>query len=125
MSWFADFKEFSVFTVLCLAVALVGGVLALVKRDKMKPIMIVTGVLEVAAIGVPSGSSGEAVKIFVVKKDAALTEEALITFCRRHLTGYKVPKLVEFRDELPKSNVGKILRRELRDEARAKVDNKG
>ncbi|MFM3139333.1 hypothetical protein AB8T65_20755, partial [Klebsiella pneumoniae] len=84
-----------------------------------------SGVLEVAAIGVPSGSSGEAVKIFVVKKDAALTEEALITFCRRHLTGYKVPKLVEFRDELPKSNVGKILRRELRDEARAKVDNKG
>ena len=56
--------------------------------------------------------------------DAALTEEALITFCRRQLTGYKVPKLVEFRDELPKSNVGKILRRELRDEARAKVDNK-
>lgn len=84
-----------------------------------------SGVLEVAAIGVPSGSSGEAVKIFVVKKDTALTEEALITFCRRHLTGYKVPKLVEFRDELPKSNVGKILRRELRDEARAKVDNKG
>ncbi|MCS5968978.1 AMP-binding protein [Klebsiella variicola subsp. variicola] len=77
-----------------------------------------SGVLEVAAIGVPSGSSGEAVKIFVVKKEAALTEDALITFCRRHLTGYKVPKLVEFRDELPKSNVGKILRRELRDEAR-------
>lgn len=61
-----------------------------------------------AAIGVPSGSSGEAVKIFVVKKDAALTEEALITFCRRHLTGYKVPKLVEFRDELPKSTSGKF-----------------
>ena len=82
------------------------------------------GVQEVAAVGVPSGSSGEAVKIFVVKKDASLTDEALITFCRRHLTGYKVPKLVEFRDELPKSNVGKILRRELRDEARGKVDNK-
>lgn len=63
---------------------------------------------EVAAVGVPSGSSGEAVKIFVVKKDASLTDEALVTFCRRHLTGYKVPKLVEFRDELPKSNVGKI-----------------
>ncbi len=60
--------------------------------------------------------SGEAVKIFVVKKDASLTEEELVTFCRRQLTGYKVPKLVEFRDELPKSNVGKILRRELRDE---------
>ena len=83
-----------------------------------------SGVLEVAAVGVPSGSSGEAVKIFVVKKDPSLTEEALVTFCRRQLTGYKVPKLVEFRDELPKSNVGKILRRELRDEARGKVDNK-
>jgi long-chain acyl-CoA synthetase len=53
-------------------------------------------VQEVAAVGVPSGSSGEAVKIFVVKKDPALTEEALIAFCRRQLTGYKVPKLVEF-----------------------------
>ena len=83
-----------------------------------------SGVLEVAAVGVPAGSSGETVKIFVVKKESSLTEEELITFCRRQLTGYKVPKLVEFRDELPKSNVGKILRRELRDEARAKVDNK-
>jgi len=58
-----------------------------------------------------------------VKKDPALSEEALITFCRRHLTGYKVPKLVEFRAELPKSNVGKILRRELRDEARKPGNN--
>ncbi|WMS87771.1 long-chain-fatty-acid--CoA ligase FadD [Pleionea litopenaei] len=74
------------------------------------------GVLEVAAVGVPSESSGEIVKIFVVKKDAAVTEDDLIKFCRENLTGYKVPKLVEFRDELPKSNVGKILRRELRDE---------
>lgn len=74
------------------------------------------GVLEVAAVGVPGGAGGETVKIFVVKKDTSLSEESLITFCRRHLTGYKVPKLVEFRDELPKSNVGKILRRELRDE---------
>nr|MCX3323063.1 AMP-binding protein [Bacillus paranthracis] len=82
------------------------------------------GVQEVAAVGVPSAFSGEAVKIFVVKKDPSLTEESLVTFCRRQLTGYKVPKLVEFRDELPKSNVGKILRRELRDEARGKVDNK-
>ena len=72
----------------------------------------------------PSGSSGEAVKIFVVKKDPMLTEEMLIYLCRRQLTGCKVPKLVEFRDELAESNVGKILRRELRDEARAKVDNK-
>ncbi len=74
------------------------------------------GVLEVAAVGVPGGASGETVKIFVVKKDASLSEESLVTFCRRHLTGYKVPKLIEFREELPKSNVGKILRRELRDE---------
>lgn len=82
-----------------------------------------SGVLEVAAVGVPNGASGEAVKIFVVKKDASLTEEALIVFCRRHLTGYKVPKLVEFREELPKSNVGKILRRELRDESVSKGNN--
>ena len=81
------------------------------------------GVLEVAAVGVPSGSSGEAVKIFVVKKENSLSEESLIAFCRRQLTGYKVPKQVEFRAELPKSNVGKILRRELRDEARSNVDN--
>jgi len=82
-----------------------------------------SGVQEVAAVGIPSEASGELVKIFVVKKEASLTEEALITFCRRHLTGYKVPKQVEFRAELPKSNVGKILRRELRDEARRAGDN--
>lgn len=76
-------------------------------------------VLECAAIGVPSEASGETVKICVVKKDASLTKEELLTHCRRHLTGYKVPKIVEFRDELPKSNVGKILRRELRDEQKA------
>ncbi len=70
--------------------------------------------LEVAAIGVPDERSGEAVKIFVVRKDPELTAEALIAFCRENLTGYKVPHHVEFRDELPKSNVGKILRRELR-----------
>ncbi|NVJ49132.1 MAG: long-chain-fatty-acid--CoA ligase FadD [Gammaproteobacteria bacterium] len=74
------------------------------------------GVLEVAAVGVPSESSGEIVKIFVVKKDASLTEAELIAFCKENLTGYKVPKQVEFREDLPKSNVGKILRRELRDE---------
>ncbi|MBH3266841.1 long-chain-fatty-acid--CoA ligase FadD [Serratia ureilytica] len=76
-------------------------------------------VLECAAIGVPSEASGETVKICVVKNDASLTKEELLTHCRRHLTGYKVPKIVEFRDELPKSNVGKILRRELRDEQKA------
>ena len=79
------------------------------------------GVLEVAAVGIPHEKSGEAVKIFVVKKDAALTAEVLIAHCREHLTGYKVPSQVEFRSELPKTNVGKILRRELRDEALKKA----
>ncbi|HDQ4039794.1 TPA: long-chain-fatty-acid--CoA ligase FadD [Yersinia enterocolitica] len=73
-------------------------------------------VLESAAVGVPNEVSGETVKLFVVKKDASLTQEELLTHCRRYLTGYKIPKIVEFRDELPKSNVGKILRRELRDD---------
>ncbi|MDU6411895.1 MAG: long-chain-fatty-acid--CoA ligase FadD [Yersiniaceae bacterium] len=73
-------------------------------------------VLEAAAIGVPSESSGEAVKVCVVRKDPSLTQEELQAHCRRHLTGYKVPRIIEFRDELPKSNVGKILRRALRDE---------
>lgn len=82
------------------------------------------GVQEVAVVGVFFGFSGEAVKIFVVKKDLSFIEELLVIFCRRQFTGYKVSKLVEFRDELSKFNVGKILRRELRDEARGKVDNK-
>ncbi len=77
------------------------------------------GVLEVAAVGVPDEHSGEVVKLFVVRKDPNLTEEALRLFCREILTGYKRPKLIEFRDNLPKSNVGKILRRELRDEHKA------
>ena len=72
-------------------------------------------VLEVAAIGVPHDVSGEVVKLFIVRKDDSLTAEAVITHCRSHLTGYKVPKHVEFKEELPKTNVGKILRRELRD----------
>jgi long-chain acyl-CoA synthetase len=74
------------------------------------------GVLEVAAIGVPDEHSGEVVKLFVVKKDPALSEAALKQYCHDELTGYKRPKYIEFRTELPKSNVGKILRRELRDE---------
>jgi long-chain acyl-CoA synthetase len=78
--------------------------------------MMHPGVRECAAIGVPSEHSGEVVKLFVVRKDPALTAEELIAHCHKYLTGYKVPKFVEFRDELPKSNVGKILRRELRDE---------
>jgi long-chain acyl-CoA synthetase len=76
-------------------------------------------VIEVAAVGVPNELSGELVKVFVVKNDKSLTEQDIITHCRQHLTGYKVPKLVEFREELPKSNVGKILRRELRDEVKS------
>ncbi len=75
-------------------------------------------VREAAAIGVPRDLSGEAVKVCIVKKDTTLTKEELLDHCRRQLTGYKVPQIIEFRDELPKSNVGKILRRELRDEAR-------
>lgn len=71
-------------------------------------------VLEVACIGVKSDKTGEAIKVFVVRKDPSLTKEELIDFCRKELTAYKVPKDIEFRDELPKSNVGKILRRELR-----------
>ncbi len=74
------------------------------------------GVLECAAIGVPDAKSGEAVKVFVVKKDPALTEDAIRRHCEEHLTGYKRPRYIEFRTELPKTNVGKILRRALRDE---------
>lgn len=75
-------------------------------------------VIEVAAVGVPNDASGELVKVFVVAKDKSLTADDIIKHCRIHLTGYKVPKLVEFRNELPKTNVGKILRRELRDEVK-------
>ncbi|MEO7071488.1 MAG: AMP-binding protein [Rhodanobacter sp.] len=76
-------------------------------------------VMEVAAVGVPDAHSGEVVKLFVVRKNPGLTEDALKAFCHDKLTGYKRPKFIEFRDSLPKSNVGKILRRTLRDEARA------
>ena len=76
------------------------------------------GVLECAAVGVPDKKSGEAVRLYVVKKDDALTADDVIKHCREHLTGYKCPREVEFRKDLPKSNVGKILRRELRDEAK-------
>ena len=81
-------------------------------------IAMMPGVLEVAAIGVPDEKSGEAVKVFVVKKDPALSVEQIKAFCRENMTGYKQPRLVEFRDELPKSNVGKILRKELREPPR-------
>ena len=74
------------------------------------------GVLEAAAVGVPDEKSGEAVKLFVVRSDPSVTKNDVMNFCRDNLTGYKVPKQIEFRDELPKTNVGKILRRALRDE---------
>src|SRR3954453_12130849 len=79
------------------------------------------GVLECAVIGVPDSGSGEAVKAFVVKKDPNLSAEDVVKFCREQLTGYKVPKQIEFRTELPKTNVGKILRRQLRDEKKAEA----
>ena len=75
------------------------------------------GVLEVAAVGIPDEHSGEVVKVVIVKKDPALTADAVKAYAREYLTGYKRPHVVEFRTELPKTNVGKILRRELRDEA--------
>ncbi|MCE3284649.1 MAG: long-chain-fatty-acid--CoA ligase [Steroidobacteraceae bacterium] len=77
------------------------------------------GVLEVAAVAQPDERAGEVVALFVVRKDPALSEEQLIEHCRASLTGYKVPKRVYFRDELPKTNVGKILRRELKDQLKA------
>jgi long-chain acyl-CoA synthetase len=77
------------------------------------------GVLECAAVGVSDAKSGEAVKLFVVRKDSTLTEEALKAYCHEQLTGYKCPRHIEFRNDLPKTNVGKILRRELRDEKKA------
>jgi len=77
------------------------------------------GVLEVAAIGVLDAHSGEVPKVFVVKKDPGLTEADILEHCKKELTGYKRPKYVEFRTDLPKTNVGKILRRALRDEKKA------
>ncbi len=77
------------------------------------------GVLECACVGVPDSASGEAVKLFVVRRDAALTEQQVMDYCKEQFTAYKKPKYIEFRDELPKTNVGKILRRVLRDEQHA------
>jgi long-chain acyl-CoA synthetase len=76
----------------------------------------IDGILEAAAIGVPDERSGEVVKLFVVRKEASVTEQNILDHCRENLTNYKRPKTIEFRDELPKTNVGKILRRVLRDE---------
>ncbi len=77
-------------------------------------------VLEVAAVGEPHEVTGEVVKLYVVRRDPSLTSHEIITHCRQYLTGYKIPKVIEFRDELPKSNVGKIIRRALREETEAK-----
>ena len=77
-------------------------------------ISLCPGVVECAAIGVPDEKQGEAIKVFIIKSDPALTEDEVANYCHQNLTGYKRPKYIEFRDELPKSNVGKILRRELR-----------
>jgi long-chain acyl-CoA synthetase len=77
--------------------------------------MLHPGVLEAAVVGRPSDNTGEEVHVHVVRKSPALTEDMLVHHCREHLTGYKVPRKVVFDTQLPKSNVGKILRRELRD----------
>jgi acyl-CoA synthetase (AMP-forming)/AMP-acid ligase II len=77
-------------------------------------ISLCPGVVECAAIGIPDEKQGEAIKVFVVKSSPTLTEEEVAMYCRQNFTGYKVPKFIEFRDDLPKTNVGKILRRELR-----------
>nr|WP_250638347.1 AMP-binding protein [Yoonia vestfoldensis] len=78
-------------------------------------------VVEVAVIGVADGAAGEAVKAYVVARDESLSKDDLRSYCKDHLTGYKVPKFVEFRDELPKSNVGKILRKDLRAQEQAQA----
>ncbi len=77
-------------------------------------VSLCSGVVECAAVGIPDSIQGESIKIYVVKNTPLLTEEDIFRYCRENLTGYKIPKYIEFRDELPKSNVGKILRRELR-----------
>jgi len=77
------------------------------------------GVMEVACVGVPDEKSGEAVKLYIVKKDPDLSIDKVKAYCREHLTAYKCPKHIEFRDELPKTNVGKILRRALREDEKS------
>lgn len=79
------------------------------------------GISEAAAIGIPDEVQGERIKVFVVRRDPSLTVDDVLAHCRKNLTGYKMPKFVEFRDALPQTNVGKILRRALRDEELAKI----
>ncbi|MFN4116231.1 MAG: AMP-binding enzyme, partial [Inhella sp.] len=83
------------------------------------------GVMEAAVIGVPDMKSGEAVRAYVVRRDPSLTAESLMAHCKGLLTGYKMPSRIEFRDELPKTPVGKILRKDLRSEVLASMKNKG
>ncbi|MCY1506843.1 Long-chain-fatty-acid--CoA ligase [compost metagenome] len=78
-------------------------------------VAMLPGVLECAAVGVPDDKTGEAVKLVIVKKDESLTEAQVREYCRANLTGYKQPRVIEFRTDMPKTPVGKILRRELRD----------
>jgi hypothetical protein len=85
-------------------------------------ISLCPGVVECAAVGVPDEKQGEAIKVFVVRRDPTLTEEAVLQYCHAQLTGYKRPKHIEFRDSLPKTNVGKILRRELRTSASGRLN---
>jgi long-chain acyl-CoA synthetase len=79
--------------------------------------MLHPGVRDAGAVGMPDERSGEAVALFVVRKDPALTAEALLAHCAKHLTGYKLPKRIEFREQLPKTPIGKILHRQLKEEA--------
>nr|WP_307634074.1 hypothetical protein [Thiovibrio frasassiensis] len=79
-------------------------------------VMMLPGVKEVCVVGIPDEKSGEAVKVYLVKKDTSLTAEAVIAHCRVYLSAYKIPKHVEFRKTLPKSAIGKILRRKLKEE---------
>ena len=106
-----------------------GGYIKII--DRLKDMIIVSGfnvfpneienivstnnkVLECAVVGVPSSTSGESIKLFVVRKDRSLTKEELLNYCRKFLTGYKLPKHIEFVEQLPKSAVGKVMRRYLR-----------
>jgi long-chain acyl-CoA synthetase len=84
-------------------------------NDVEEVVSLCPGVMECAAVGVPDEKTGEAVKLVIVKKDPSLTEDQIREYCRANMTGYKQPKVIEFKTELPKTAVGKILRRELRD----------
>ena len=84
-------------------------------------VALLEGVLEVAAIGIPDERTGESIKLFITKKDPGLTKEDVLEHCKENLTKYKIPKQIEFLEELPKSNVGKIIRRILREQQKIKT----